>query len=380
MGHVRDRWMTAGANGRKVRNERWGKGRRWQARWVEADGSERVKACTTKDEAEQVLARVAVGEVSPRSAATSMLTFGEYAEEWRKQRLHHRPSTALAAEGTFRRILLPSLGHLRLDAVTRADVQAAVVQWSERLAPSTVQVAYGYVASVYRHAVEDKLVPFTPCVRINLPAKPVERVRPLTVQQVEIIASRVPAWYRAMVVVDAATGLRGGELRGLTEDRVTEGDVLVIDRQLVAIKDGQPVFGPPKSDAGVRTVAAGEVAAAALAKHRDRYPLGPEGLIFVNRGRSPISRGDMSEVWRSATRDLKLRPRSGWHDLRHFHASLLIAAGLSPRAVADRLGHADVAETLRTYAHLWPSDQARAVAAADSVLRGLSRDRHLTVA
>lgn len=54
--------------------------------------------------------------------------------------------------------------------------------------------------------------------------------------------------------------------------------------------------------------------------------------------------------------------------------------GLSPRVVADRLGHADVAETLRTYAYLWPSDQARAVAAADAVLRGLSHDRHLTVA
>lgn len=368
MGHVRDRWMTTGPTGRKVRNDRWGKGQRWQARWTDG-GLERVKAFSTKDAAEHHLARMALGE--PQRKPALALTFGEYAEEWRRQRLHHRPSTALAAEGTFRRVLLPSLGHLPLTGVTRADVQDAVVEWTQRLAPSTVAVAYGYVASVYKHAVEDKLVPFTPCVRINLPAKPTERVRPLTVEQVQLIASRVPAWYRAMVVVDAATGLRGGELRGLTEDRLAEGDVLVVDRQLVAIKDGAPVFGPPKSDAGVRTVAAGAVAAAALAEHRATYAPGLEGLVFVNRGRSPISRGDMSEVWRNATRDLHLRPRSGWHDLRHFSASLLIAAGLSPRAVADRLGHADVAETLRTYAHLWPSDQERAVSAVDGMLRNL---------
>lgn len=52
--------------------------------------------------------------------------------------------------------------------------------------------------------------------------------------------------------------------------------------------------------------------------------------------------------------------RSGWHELRHFHASMLISAGLSMIAVAERLGHQDSAETLRTYAHLWPSDESRA--------------------
>ncbi len=52
--------------------------------------------------------------------------------------------------------------------------------------------------------------------------------------------------------------------------------------------------------------------------------------------------------------------------LRHFHASLLISAGLSVTAVAERLGHADPAETLRTYAHLWPTDQERATAAIEA--------------
>lgn len=56
--------------------------------------------------------------------------------------------------------------------------------------------------------------------------------------------------------------------------------------------------------------------------------------------------------------------------LRHHHASLLIGAGLSPRAVADRLGHKDVAETLNTYSHLWPSDQERALDAIEAVYGG----------
>jgi integrase len=55
--------------------------------------------------------------------------------------------------------------------------------------------------------------------------------------------------------------------------------------------------------------------------------------------------------------------------MRHYSASLLIADGLSVRAVADRLGHEDPAETLRTYAHLWPGDENRAVAATERALR-----------
>ena len=57
--------------------------------------------------------------------------------------------------------------------------------------------------------------------------------------------------------------------------------------------------------------------------------------------------------------------------MRHYHASKLIAAGMSVVAVAARLGHRDATETLQTYAHLWPGDDARAVAAVDAALSSL---------
>lgn len=364
MGHVRDRWSAVGPTGRKVRSPRYGSGLRWQARWVEA-GRTRSKSFATKDAAEAHLARVAVGEVAPRQRLA--LTFGEYATAWRVQQLHHRASTSEATRGVFERHILPELGSLPLDRVSRQDIQSAVVCWSSLLAPSTVHVTYGFVASVFKHAIEDRLVQFSPCSRISLPAKSKARVEPLTVEQVAEITARVPAWYRSMVTVGAATGLRGGELRGLSWDRISEG-VVWVDRQLVGIVDKMPVFGPPKSDAGFRSVSLGRVAQEALEVHRERFPPGGTGLVWVNRAGSPVSRSDAGEVWRQASAGLGLKPRSGWHELRHFNASCLIAAGLSPRAVADRLGHADASETLSTYSHLWPSDQDRAITAIDSAL------------
>jgi integrase len=57
------------------------------------------------------------------------------------------------------------------------------------------------------------------------------------------------------------------------------------------------------------------------------------------------------------------------HDLRHFFASLLIRAGLSPKVVAKLLGHADASMTLRVYAHLWPDDEDRSRQAVDDAFR-----------
>lgn len=52
-------------------------------------------------------------------------------------------------------------------------------------------------------------------------------------------------------------------------------------------------------------------------------------------------------------------PGLGMHMMRHTYASALISAGLSPRVVAERLGHANASLTLNTYSHLWPDDEDR---------------------
>jgi integrase len=57
------------------------------------------------------------------------------------------------------------------------------------------------------------------------------------------------------------------------------------------------------------------------------------------------------------------------HDLRHFYASGLIAAGCDVVTVQRALGHASATTTLRTYAHLWPTAEDRTRAAAAHLMR-----------
>jgi integrase len=66
----------------------------------------------------------------------------------------------------------------------------------------------------------------------------------------------------------------------------------------------------------------------------------------------------------------RLPIRIRFHDLRHTHASQLLAAGVNVKVVSERLGHASVAFTLDTYAHLMPGQQAQAAAAAAALVDG----------
>lgn len=355
---------------------------RWRARYRDQDGKERARHFDRKVDAQKWLddktAALVTGQYVDPSAGK--VTFHEYAEQWRTDQLHHRPSTASQAECRLRLWAYPVIGDRSMSTLQRRDVQRVVTLAAQELAPSTVEVIYSYVSAVFKAAVVDRIIPTSPCIKINLPEKPRAKIIPLTTEQVSEIASRVTRRYRALVLTGAATGLRSSELRGLTVDRISpalhlRSDVkprqvaLRIDRQLIGLDDGQPVFGPVKTPAADRLVIVGASIAHLIADHLAQFRPGNGGIIFSTPRGTPINRSRAGHIWRPAIKDMGLRPRSGWHDLRHYHASLLIADGRSPRAVADRLGHEDAAETLRTYSHLWIDDEDRAVAATEHALK-----------
>src|SRR5690606_10020992 len=88
------------------------------------------------------------------------------------------------------------------------------------LAPATVGVVYTVVASIFRAAVHDRKLANTPCKRIKLPTVEKTRIVPLTTDQVQVLTETVPPEFRALVTLTAGTGMRQGEVLGLTRDRL----------------------------------------------------------------------------------------------------------------------------------------------------------------
>jgi integrase len=172
-----------------------------------------------------------------------------------------------------------------------------------------------------------------------------------------------------MIILAAGTGLRQGEIFGLTLDRVDFlRRTLFVDRQLIGVRGQAPKFGPPKTASSIRTVPLPDVVLHALSEHVRRFPpTGPDAPIFVGSDGQNLRRSAFGTLWRRTAKEAGVSGRT-FHSLRHYYASLLIRHGESVKTVQSRLGHASAAETLDTYSHLWPDSDDRTREAVDAYL------------
>ena len=77
---------------------------------------------------------------------------------------------------------------------------------------------------------------------------------------------------------------------------------------------------------------------------------------FVFGGASPFADSNIDRSFKEKCNEATVK-KIRIHDFRHSHASLLISKGASIVAVAKRLGHKDIEQTLNTYSHLFKSDE-----------------------
>jgi integrase len=115
-----------------------------------------------------------------------------------------------------------------------------------------------------------------------------------------------------------------------------------------------------------------------LSIHVPKYGLGPRDLLFTSPRGGAVRRSTFSEAWISAAGPLGIPVGDGYHQLRHFYASVLIRASESVKVVQERLGHTSAQLTLDIYSHLWREDEDRTRAAVDSVLLTPRSDTALT--
>lgn len=179
----------------------------------------------------------------------------------------------------------------------------------------------------------------------------------------------------------ATTGMRRGEVLGLTWQAIDlDGGTLSIRRTLVttqARRAGDPgmSWSEPKTDKGWRTVALDAETVAILRAHRtrqleERLAAGPEyddqDLVVATVFGKPVHPKTLSWYFGRAVKIAGL-PSIRLHDLRHSYATLALKAGIHPRVVQERLGHANVGITLDTYSHVTMPMQIEAA----SVVAGL---------
>jgi integrase len=376
--------MSGNNKGRRRRfgNTRKLPSERYQARYLGPDGIERRARQTFDTErlAEKWLtlmeSEIIRGEWRPPEAAEVALN--EYGVRWIAER-KLAPRTRELYEDLFRLHIGPHLGGLVLDVIKPQTIRS----WRKRLLdagttePQAVK-AYCLLRAILNTAIkEDGIIRDNPCRikgfdRYHTPERPIA-----SMAQVYRLAEAMPHRFRALVIVAALSGLRWGELAALrrTDVDLAAGTVRV-PRKLAALRN-RLEFGPPKTDAGTRTVALPRSAVIALRSHlADFVKDDPEAVVFTGDKGALLRSGNFrrSVKWDKARKVAGLPAGFTFHDLRHTGNNLAAAAGASTREPMHRMGHASMRAAL-IYQHA-TSERDREI--ADSIDRRIAKQQGKT--
>lgn len=369
---------------------------RWQLRTLDADGNEirlGKAGYSSYEDAQNELADARRGIVAHRPRNSP--TVAAYAEEWVGS-LRLAASTIAGYRRLLKHVSAP-LGHRRLDGVTPTDISRLYRDLEksgrrdskhkgEPLSANTIGKIHTVLVSMLTSAVTDGQIQSNPASEAT--------VRPPSKRQVKAAQAEITVWtaqqLRAFLDWDestlrddlyplwatiAGTGLRRSEALGLRWSDIS-GKRISLRRALDT--EARDKFKTPKSGKA-RVVDIDEDLAGILSSWRaqlaeiDLRLAGPDSLAFGNLSGGTRSPNEVSRRWRTrvakAQKDIDI-PTITLHQLRHTHATLLLLAGVHPRVVQERLGHATISITMDTYSHVLPSMQSDAVARFSALLSG----------
>src|SRR5574341_771513 len=370
---------------------------RWQVRYRDTTDRERSAGIyPTQAAARAIKRRLDRGESiqSIRGLAEetgdqrkTLTLFGDYVTNtWWPRWLDGHPHASYLYGKRIEKRILRAFGNLRfvdLDAELIGVWKAKMV--AEGLAPHTINAYLSLLSTILNAAVDSDYLSRSPMRRKSQAgrAEAVKKEREprrevwLTRNQLDRVAAAITPRYRALVLAAALTGLRWGELAALRWDDLQlerpfdDGAVAGPGRLRVvrALSDpgnsgGIRVKGP-KTEASKRTIALDQETVDAFLTHRQVVGEGEEEgeYVFTTPGGSqgpggPLARSNFWRVWNRALKDAKLhtlwQEQGGlhFHDLRHTHATWLLARRVPLIAVANRLGHANPVITMMVYAHV----------------------------
>ena len=341
-------------------------------RWFVVDGS--------LSDARRARAQAVVASgLAPALTRVTPQTLHGFAGEWfRARSLTLRPATLEIHERSYARRIVPQLGALRLDELTRARLDA----WLNELlrtdpARRSIEQAIATLRAMLSTALEWDLVDSNPALRLRMPKtratdRSVERV--LTPEQVEkMLAHAGSARGETMLRAAAEAGLRKGEIIALRwPDVLLEERRMVIRASIWQARGGERILLTPKSGRPRRVAISPELVEA-FARYRaeitNERSDSPTALVWPGRNDQPLGRKTPNQLLkrildRAGLVDGASRPLVNFHGLRHTAASIAFARGVPLIAISRQLGHASVAVTSIVYAHLIDDRQLDAFAEA----------------
>ena len=322
----------------------------WRARFTDADGRRRSKTFDAVTDARVWLSgqRTDIVRQEWRAPELTSRTIGEYAEDYLTRR-EIKESTRALYESVWKNHLEKEWGPVKVGNATPTKVRAWHTSVGRSVKPTALAQAYRLLRGILNVPVQDDVLRSNPCrIKGAGAVQPAVAARSLTVPEVLAIAEEIPARYKALVMVLAFGGLRFGEATALRRKDLSDAR-LSVERTCRYIH-GRWTVGPPKTEAGRRTVALPGSVAVALESHLANFvPQDPDALVFGTASGQFLQRHNFGATFRRAVKRCGL-PHTRVHWLRHTGATLAASTGATTKELMHRLGHASPAAAL-VYQH-----------------------------
>ena len=322
----------------------------------------------TQKEVRLALSKIVSEMDSGTYAEPSKMKVSQWLDEWlASYTMNIKPATRSAYEEHIRVHIKPSLGDIPLKQLSTRDIQQLYTNLlkERELSPKTVRNIHGVLHRTLEQAKLLGYIRVNPADAAVTPRVEKKQVETLDAEDIgKFLAAIRGTKYEYPLFVAVFTGLRQGELLGLTWDCVDfEHGMLLINKQHNRVKgDTEFRFASLKNDKARVLTAADEVMEVLkLQKERQTAwaaALGdgwsnPDHLVFTTEFGRYINDKILYQNFKRIMRKLG-KPDLRFHDLRHTYAVNSLRAGDDIKTVQENLGHATASFTLATYAHATP--------------------------
>src|SRR6516162_1829069 len=269
-----------------------------------------------------------------------------------------RSTTATHYQYALRSYLLPAFGQREIKSITRFDVELFLADKAKMYCRATIRSMKIALSRVLGWAVDGGWLDKNPCAGVQLPQAQKTKIERMVLkpEQVIALASKLEEPYSTLVLFLAVTGLRISEGVGV-KAKDFEGNVLQLRKRFYQGNTPGGDYGELKTKKSVRNLTLPTWLADRVKSLAD----GAEGFCFRSQAGTPINQKNaLRRYIHPACKELGFRI-GGWHDLRHTVTTWALKK-YPTKVVSEMLGHASVATTLQTYAHVLQEDFAEPLA------------------
>lgn len=319
----------------------------------------------TQKEVAQKLKAVTASLDAGTYQTPSKMTVGEWMDLWTDEYLGGvKPRTEDSYKSTVRNQIKPAIGAIRLDALNAHTVQRFYNGLGERLSAKTIKNTHGILHKALQQAVANGYLRFNPADACIVPRAVRKELHPLDEAQIGTFLQAIKGQrFEALFTITLFTGMREGEVLGLTWDAVDlDKGTLLINKQLQKERrqGGEYRLVTTKNSKGRSITLAPFVLALMKDVRRQQYQWclqntpcwsNPMNLVFTDEIGNHLMPHTVYHHFKAIVAAMGC-PDVRFHDLRHSYAVAAIRSGDDIKTVQENLGHATASFTLDIYGHV----------------------------